>query len=1483
LAEALADVAARHAILRTSLHKGGYSEPLQLVHRHVRVPMAVDDLRGLPAHEQADRVEQWMAAERQRPFDWTQAPLLRVHVHRRTGDTFQFTLSVHHTILDGWSLSSLLTELFGRYLDRIAGRDVAPLAPPAGSYREFVALERSAAADPETRRFWDEQLTDAQAPNLPRRRHPLGPAGAPRRTVVRRLAWDRAAVARLQHVATDAGAWLKSALLAVHVHVLSFVAAQSDLVTGLISNGRPEEPGADEVMGLFLNTAPLRVAVSGGSWRSLVRSTFEAERALLPYRRYPLAQIQRRWGRRELIETAFNFVHFHVFAPLVGRDDFRLLDTRYHEDTNFRLFAQFAIDPATGGLNLGITYDLGVFSEEQAAEITAYYQRALDALLADPEARHETLTPLSPDERTRLLHDFNETAVAHDTRRCLHELVEASAADRPDATAIIDGEQRVSYRELNSRANRWAGELRRRGVSPEARVGVSLERSADMVAVLLAILKAGGVYVPLDPAYPAARLAGMCADAGPALIVTSRTLRDRVRTTGVPALLVENLGAMLPSAADVEDRPSGASPDNVAYLIYTSGSTGRPKAAAIQHRNAVALADWAASAFEPSAFAGVLASTSISFDLSVFELFVTLARGGTIVLAADALALADLPAAREVTLINTVPSAAAELLRQHAIPSCVRTILLAGEPLPGSLVDALYALGHVADVYDLYGPSEDTTYSTFGRREPGGLETIGRPVANTRVYLLDGWLRPVPIGTAGILYIGGEGVARGYWDRPDLTAERFLPDPFAAMPGSRMYGTGDLARFTADGRLLFLGRVDQQVKIRGFRIEPGEVVAAIEQHEAVAEAAVVAREDEPGRRRLVAYVAPRPGAELVLASLREDLETRLPGYMMPSAWVVVKALPRTPNGKLDRGALPAPDVEARTDATPYAAPRPGTEEALARIWADVLRVPRVGRDDDFFFLGGDSILLLQILARARAEGLHCTAQQVLRAQTIARLADLVQVADERRTAGTAASGPVALTPIQRWFFEQELTEPQHWNQSLLLQTRLRLDPARLTAAVEALVRHHEALRLRFDRRDSGWAARIDPPSARDCHVRTVDVSGQPEGEIAGVIETACAQEQAALDLSRGPLVRVVGFDLGPGRPGRLFFVVHHLAVDGVSWRILLEDLLTLYENGADITRLPARTSSIAAWAEALEHGAGEERMKAEGPYWLTVAEAPASDVPVDDSVDPALNVAEAADRVSVALGRELTTLLLRDAPARQRARINDLLLAAFGQALGRWTGSRDHLIHLEGHGREPIDGTIDVSRTVGWFTSLFPFRLSQPDGADATAERREADLLAGLASVKARLRALPAHGIGYGILRYLGRDEALRRRLAAAPAPQISFNYLGQFDQALSGDGPFVPAHEPSGPLSGPPNRRAHLIDVNSVVVGGQLHVDVHYCRRIHRRETMERLAAEYAAALERLVKAALAAAPAGPAPEDFALTDVSQQDLDAALEEIDL
>ena len=610
-------------------------------------------------------------------------------------------------------------------------------------------------------------------------------------------------------------------------------------------------------------------------------------------------------------------------------------------------------------------YDRDLFDAPTVARLAGGFERLLAVFSEDTEAPISELPLLSAAERQELLEWSSGGAVEPSgelSDTCLHELFLAQAERTPEAAALLCGDLRLTYGELAARVRQLAGNLAALGVGPEVRVGVCLARTAALPVALLAVLAAGGAYVPLDPAYPQERLRLMLEDSAAALLLTEANLVQRLPEVGCPRLL------LTPSGLPVDDLPTAppvpALPGSLAYLIYTSGSTGKPKGVAIEHRSAVALALWARQAFSAAELSGVLFATSVSFDLSVFELFVPLAWGGRVILAENALALPALAAAGEVTLVNTVPSALTELVRQRALPPSVRTVNLAGEPLPRSLVDALYALGTVARVWNLYGPSEDTTYSTAALQEPAGERPpgIGRPLAGTRAHVLDRAGRPVPVGVAGELLLGGAGLARGYLGRPELTAERFVPDPLTV--GERLYRTGDLVRLLPGGELHFLGRLDHQVKIRGFRIELGEIEALLGRHPAVREAVVLAREDRPGDRRLVAYVvfAADSGGVTAGEELRPFLAERLPEYMVPAVFVALPALPLSPNGKVDRRALPAPEWRAESV---FAPPEGAVEAVLAGMWEEVLGVPRVGRHDGFFRLGGHSLLGMELVSRVR--------------------------------------------------------------------------------------------------------------------------------------------------------------------------------------------------------------------------------------------------------------------------------------------------------------------------------------------------------------------------------------------------------------------------------------------------------------------------------------------------------------------------------------
>jgi non-ribosomal peptide synthase protein (TIGR01720 family) len=804
-----------------------------------------------------------------------------------------------------------------------------------------------------------------------------------------------------------------------------------------------------------------------------------------------------------------------------------------------------------------------------------------------------------------------------------------------------------------------------------------------------------------------------------------------------------------------------------------------------------------------------------------------------------------------------------------------------------------------------YGPTETVVgccvYRVpLGERRSGSVP-IGRPIINTQLYILDAHMEPVPTGVAGELYIGGDGVARGYLRRPELTAERFVPDPFAEQPGARLYKTGDLCRYFRDGNIEFLGRTDHQVKIRGFRIELGEIESVLVQRPGVQDAVVVAREvpfadQSAGHTRLVAYVVPDEtsillDAHLAGEDLRRHLHDKLPEYMVPSSIVMLDAMPLTPNGKVDRRALPVPDLSRPDLESAYVAPRTPEEQALVDIWANVLGFggederPEIGIHDNFFELGGDSILSIQVIARANQAGMHLTARQIFEHPTVAELAMVAGRGVAIQAEQGPVQGPVPLTPIQRWFFDLALPEPHYWNQALLFQVKQRVEPKWLEKAVQALVEHHDALRLRFTppgEMGTGDSASASNGSWAQYGVESeaaqvfgcVDLSELSADEHRAAIEMHVSALQGSLDLVQGPLLRVVYFDLGPAEWGRLLFCIHHLAVDAVSWQALLQDLQLAYQQisrGGE-ARLPPKTTSFRFWAHCLAEEAQSDETGRELTYWQSVLEPPIPRLPIDYVSGD--NVESSVDSVTVALDLEDTQALLQDVPAVYRTEINDVLLAALVQALQEWSGQSAALVALEGHGRpdlgaDPLREDVDLSRTVGWFTALYPVRLDIA-GAAGPAET--------LITIKEQLRSVPRRGIGYGLLRYLAADGEAVAKLKRAQQPEISFNYLGQIDRALPQDSAFELAAESRGSDRSPLGQRAYLLEIDGGIAGGRLQLEWTYSQNVHRRATVERVAQKYVAALRALIAHCQSPEAGGYTPSDFAEFGWEQQDLDDIL-----
>ncbi|MEL6763550.1 MAG: amino acid adenylation domain-containing protein, partial [Cyanobacteria bacterium J06607_6] len=1201
-------------------------------------------------------------------------------------------------------------------------------------------------------------------------------------------------------------------LLAAFQVLLYRYSGVEDLVIGTPIANRPQAE-LEGLIGLFVNTLVLRTAMSGnprfdellGRVRAVALDAYAHQS--VPFEQVvEVLEVPRSWSHAPLFQVMFVLQNAGEAIAATGQPINTSLDTALawqplpidSHTAKVDLTLSMRLDER--GLQGTLEYRTDLFAADTIHRLAGYLRQLLKVIPQQPTSRIAELPLLSQVEQQQLW-QWNQTQADYPADLGLHQLFERQVEQTPQAIALIAADQRLSYQELNQRANQLAHYLQTHHIGPETLVGVCLERTAELMVTLLAILKAGGAYVPLDPAYPAERLAFILQDAQVALLLTSQTT-PIAAPVSLPQLTLEALGDKL-SEFPMTNPTGQGSANHLAYVIYTSGSTGKPKGVAIEHHSPVALCSWAQTVFSPEQLSGVLAGTSLCFDLSIFELFVPLSWGGTVILAENVLQLPELPAANAVTLVNTVPSAIAALLRTDNIPSSVTTINLAGEPLQPALVQQLYQLPNIQHVYNLYGPSEDTTYSTYARmQEQSESVSIGRSIANTQAYVLDAHLQPVPIGVPGELYLGGDGLARGYLNRPDLTAERFVPNPFySKAEGTReqetgngeqgienkeqsaknkeqlLYKTGDRVRTRPNGTLEFLGRLDNQIKLRGFRIELGEIETALLGHPAVEQAVVNPWTDENGTQRLVAYVVQKAEGTreqgignraravgnreqgvgdnsspctLYLApstlspihplthppthssthplssTLRSFLADQLPDYMLPSFFVPLDDLPRLPNGKLDRQALPLP---ANLDGgSRDSAPMTATEATLVAIWTELLPVAQVGIQDNFFELGGDSILALQAIAKAHQRDLYLTPKDLFQHQTIARLATVVSSRHQVSAEQGLVTGSGGLTPIQHWFFEQTLKQPHHWNQALLLTVQQPMSPLLLEQALARLLEHHDALRASFVQTEEGWQQQWQAPGP----VSLTVVSG-PAADLPGAIAETARDLQTGFDLATGPLLKVAYFDFEEEQ--RLLLVCHHLAIDGVSWRILLADLRLVYgqlEQG-QTAQLPAKTTAFKQWAEQLSAYARTPELAAEKAYWQSIADTPIEPLPRDFA--NADNRIAIADRVTVSLSETDTRRLLQEVPGAYPVQINDLLLTALVLAFEPWTGMRRLRLELEGHGREALPGAeatdIDLTRTVGWFTTLFPIDL------DLTAAPT---LGTALKQVKETLRAVPHRG-----------------------------------------------------------------------------------------------------------------------------------------------
>ncbi|MEM7305306.1 MAG: amino acid adenylation domain-containing protein [Planctomycetota bacterium] len=1415
LERALAALVRRHESLRTGFHAtdGG---PVQSAEHELEFALERRDWTR-PGEDLGPQ----LAADAARPFDLSRPPLVRATLYRIAPREHVLLVVLHHIVSDAWSIGVIVRELKALYGALLAG-ERARLPELPLQYADFAGWQRGWLTGRRLERelgYWREALAGAPAAlELPTDRS--RPAVQSHRGERLLVALGSARAARLRSLAAGEDATLFMVLLAAFQTLLFRLSGQDDIVVGTTVAGRRRED-VEGLVGFFAGTLPLRARLGGQpSFRELIARVRERVLEALEHQEVPFEKLVdelqpvRDLARQPIFQVSFDLLNVPAEPPALPGLELATLPM-YAGASKFDLSLQTS-DDAELTSTLELNADL--FDVATVRRWWGHFEHLIDAALERPDLPIGRLRLVSPEERAALIaRGVGEAGPL--PSQPLHATVARVAAERPDAVAVRDGEGSWSYAELARHAAAVAASLVAHGVERGSLVGVCLPRQRDLIATLLGVWRAGAAWLPLDPAHPRARLASLVSDAGAEVVVAD----------GDTCALVEGAPARIVRADEPTARPTVAGAvevglDDLAYVLYTSGSTGRPKGVEIAHRSVAHYVEWAARRYGVDAGDGTPVHSSIGFDLTLTSLLPALVAGRTVTLVAEGEGVEPLAesarAWRGMSLVKLTPSHLDVLARELSSEEArgwTAAFVVGGEALHADTLRPWREHAPDTRIFNEYGPTEATVGCVL--REvtdedlASGVVPIGRPLPNTRAYVVDAGGEPVPVGVAGELWIGGAGVALGYRGAPDRTSERFGPDPFAEA-GARVYRTGDLVRWRADGQLLYLGRVDEQITVRGVRVEPAEVEEAMRRARGVDDAAVALRDG-----RLIGYVAGEPGE---LSALRSALAAELPEALVPAAFVRVDALPLSANGKLDRGALPEPERDDLTEAGAFEAPTEGAERALAALWADALGLERVGRLDNFFALGGDSILSIQIVARAAEAGLHLRTRDLFEHQTVAALAAVAGVAPSAGVERAPLEGEVPLLPAQRWLLERELPQLSHWNQALAFEARRGVTAEDVERALAVLVEHHDALRMRFERRAGGWAQVCG--AARPPKLRRIDLAHVDAGGLEPAFARESAALQATLDPEAGEVLRAAWFELGDAGPARLLLVLHHLVVDGVSWRVLLDDLARLLRAG-DAGQLPPRTSSVADFALAL---AGDTSKQAAPPRR------------VDGNDEGSVLRAE------IQLDEGSTAALLGPASRAYRASVDDLVLAALGLVLGRHEGADELRIDLEGHGRVDVGREVDVTRTIGWFTRILP--LAVPGAASLEPGER-------ICAVKEARRALG-------------------ERAGAAPGSTVLFNFLGRVDARAPDDAPLAPLAVDVGPDKGASNPRAHALELDARVQGERLRVLWRASTALHDAATVQRLAEELRAELRALIEHCLAPDAGGCTPSDFPLAALDARTL---------
>ena len=1452
----------QHTILRSAFYHDAFHVPVQCVYRNVELPVTILDYRHL---NEAEQEAAWTAHEAevlQQGVDFTAPPLMRMSLLQLQDDTYRMVWTYHHLLLDGWSMPVLFEELLRTYELLASGKQ--PEETATDHYEEYIRyLERRDKEEESA--YWKAHLAGISnstlLPFISTTDRTKGQGLYKTTPVVLDAAKTRIITAYAQQQRFTVNTLMQG----VWGYLLYRYTGNQQVAYGAIVSGRPDDmPGIERKVGMYINTLPVHITITPE--QPITDWLREIQAAQVQSRKYqytPLRESQRYAGiAGDLFDTLMVYENYPVDEEALAYPwKLQIEQLHVEEHTNYPLSIAIGVGEE---ITILLQYNTALLSPAYITQISEHFLQVLEYIAQHPAAKTSDIVLLNAEERERIAVTFNTPALPQTTTgKSAVDLFKERVAIAPYATALVFETQELTYRELDKRSDQLALYLVEKGVQKETLVPVCLERSPEMVIAILGILKAGGGYLPIDPSYPAARISYLLEDSRATMMISSQ---DVVKLLDIPAHI--HLIKTDDDRKAITEQPAiilstTPAPNDLAYVIYTSGSTGHPKGVMIEHKGLVNLALNMETVLPLKQGTRVLQFSAFGFDASCFEIFSTLLSGGCLVIPhkedlLSAEKFGEMVRQHQVELLLLPPS------YQHTIREelgTIKTIISGGEAL--NREDTRYFQAKGIRVFNAYGPTENSVITSI-TDQPLQDDTvvIGKPLANIQVYILDQQGELAPVGVAGEICAGGTGVARGYLYRPTLTTEKFIPDHFSGEPGARLYRTGDLGRWLPDGSIEYLGRIDDQVKIRGYRIEPGEIENALLQSGFVSQAVVLVKADDNGHKRLVAYVVPQGAFEKdqILGSLKD----KLPPYMVPALLVSLEKIPVTANGKVDKAALPEPyTLSANTRAILNGE----VEQTLAVIWEELLGVKNIGRNDNFFELGGDSIITIQVVGRAKRFGYNLKPKDLFVHQTIAGLAASLAARKEKVVVSEQGTltGNSGLTPIQHWYLEDE-TIPKQFFQQLFVGIDKQVSAAVLTTAVQQLLVRHDSLRFTYTRTGDSWQQHYGS-YAGDLEV--VDLREINSAYYAGSLAAYCDRYQASLRPEEGILVRAVLF-LTPAAEAanRLLIVVHHLAVDGVSWQIIQDDLETMVDNLQQNAAVAPthKTSSYREWQQALVDYGQRKQLLQQREYWQNIVQW-YHPLKVDKVYNGALTDKD-IDTHEIHLNADLTQLLLQEVPRAYHTEINDVLLAALSAALHAWNGS-GVVVGLEGHGREDIAANIDISNTIGWFTSLYPVWLN--NSADTAAP-------ALLKAVKEQLRQLPAKGIGYGVLKYINKEEALQGR----DPWDITFNYLGQVDAARRSSKWFSGAPEAAGTGAVTDVKIRHKISVNGSVENGELVLNWSYSTLHYNADTIQELAGNYLAQLQQLITHAVAQAGLQPVftPSDYGLGEiVANAELDQFLD----